>query len=622
MTSGAVTRRALEPTEAGQLFWGIDRSDAKLFGIRHLASLELDSLFDAPRGVPWTRQMRLLDYAAWRARDGFVRALLNAGADATEGHVPLKKRLALPPAYAVWTARAAARMRQLGAMTAKTDATCSCGGIGTLCFSPCHHACCPACVWCPFSTADESAGEYRPVFTCPSCNVEYHDPFVNSDGSRHSGKSLPPAATGDGAWTCRLCFYTSRAARLHCRNCGTEPLDESQVAQLGQAAKPAVQSNCWSGAVARALSCAPHCLLNALESRARARRCREAFRRWQALPEDDVVDKTKREKPAFRALSANDDAREHLGFSRGQRSARLLRSVARGDARRVEAILEAGADVEVANEYGQTPLFLASWEGCVDVIAVLLRWGGDANKPSNGAILPADAAAARGHDRALAMLRAVGGRGGNSAARPHPPLGIGQVTTIPLVVPAGGFAYYIDGAFTDAFLDRLEALWKSLPVAVQDAEQARQDGFAKQLLDRSRMNAAPERSYFCDAEGWLQEGIETAMLGCSAGSVCSTAFAHMRFLHYAQVGGFLPAHFDLPRTDASGRKSSHTLLLYLSGVENGGETVLLERLEQTAAAVARVRPVRGRLLIYPHDTPHRAEPVEAPPKLLLRGEMR
>ncbi|CAK0912150.1 unnamed protein product, partial [Prorocentrum cordatum] len=95
---------------------------------------------------------------------------------------------------------------------------------------------------------------------------------------------------------------------------------------------------------------------------------------------------------------------------------------------------------------------------------------------------------------------------------------------------------------------------------------------------------------------------------------------------------------DLARADgATGERSTHTFLLYLSGPPPGeagggaggraggcagGQTVLLESLDADAPPLASVAPARGRLFLFPHDCPHKAEPVLRPPKLLLRGEMR
>merc|ERR1719482_1253073 len=104
------------------------------------------------------------------------------------------------------------------------------------------------------------------------------------------------------------------------------------------------------------------------------------------------------------------------------------------------------------------------------------------------------------------------------------------------------------------------------------------NSFVRTIVDRSPQETAPRRRYFCDTEGWVQEALAAALLSCSA--PCTRAFPHMRFLHYAEPGGFLPAHTDLCRTDSSIGTSTHTLLLYLEGGESGGETVLLERLEQ------------------------------------------
>ena len=97
--------------------------------------------------------------------------------------------------------------------------------------------------------------------------------------------------------------------------------------------------------------------------------------------------------------------------------------------------------------------------------------------------------------------------------------------------------------------------------------------------------------------------------------------AHMRFLHYETVGGFLPAHIDLARTGPEGSRSTHTFILYLADCAAGGETALLRTLGRDAAALAVVQPRRGRLLLFPHVCPHEGRAVVDVPKLLLRGEL-
>ena len=135
----------------------------------------------------------------------------------------------------------------------------------------------------------------------------------------------------------------------------------------------------------------------------------------------------------------------------------------------------------------------------------------------------------------------------------------------------------------------------------------------------------------------------------------------------------LPSHVDLSRRAADGRSSTHTFVLYLSTCAAGGETRLLSSVgrprdarragvhsrgaaeeedgsavggsadesggweepgpsagregnadaEEAAgwAVVAAVKPKRGRLLIFPHLSPHDGAEVVTPPKLLLRGDM-
>jgi hypothetical protein len=41
----------------------------------------------------------------------------------------------------------------------------------------------------------------------------------------------------------------------------------------------------------------------------------------------------------------------------------------------------------------------------------------------------------------------------------------------------------------------------------------------------------------------------------------------------------------------------------------------------SATALADVKPVRGRLLVFPHACPHAGRPVVDAPKLVLRGEL-
>ena len=123
----------------------------------------------------------------------------------------------------------------------------------------------------------------------------------------------------------------------------------------------------------------------------------------------------------------------------------------------------------------------------------------------------------------------------------------------------------------------------------------------------------------------------------------------MRFLDYKTPGIALAPHVDLSRNhpfrftaagdddntachskqiqggnDSIVLRSTHTFILYLTDCYNGGATRLLrdvsgEGLENTFATV---QPRRGRLLLFPHNTPHEGLEVLDVPKILLRGEAR
>ena len=114
-----------------------------------------------------------------------------------------------------------------------------------------------------------------------------------------------------------------------------------------------------------------------------------------------------------------------------------------------------------------------------------------------------------------------------------------------------------------------------------------------------------------------------------AGDACAKdilvqVYAEMRFLSYDEPSGWLAPHTDLSRTDpVSGKRSTHTFILYLTdsmshGLE-GGETALLAS-HTPGDAIAKVRPKRGRMFLFPHACLHEGCEVVSPPKIIIRGE--
>lgn len=343
--------------------------------------------------------------------------------------------------------------------------------------------------------------------------------------------------------------------------------------------------------------------------------------RWEALPIEKGEQQPYRAQK-FRALNVEAAAAERLGITRSERTAELLKAAAIGETRRLSAIMEAGADIDAVNEYGQTALFIAAYHGQHDAVQWLIESRADVERPANGGSTPTRTASANGHIAAMQALVAASAEPGQTTEeelvqkskaevlRPGSPRLEAPRGSVTILIDgqrscAGAGSCFVDNSFTDTFLTRLEELFKRLPVA-------------ERIKD-----SASDRSYYCDSEGWVQRGFAEALQNAGPPTApVSEALAHMRFLHYAEVGGALPPHVDLARTDISGRRSTHTFILYLADCEAGGETVLLERMDDTKEAVlAEVRPCRGRLLLFPHLCPHLARPTVEVPKLLLRGEM-
>ncbi|CAJ1377329.1 unnamed protein product [Effrenium voratum] len=614
--SGKAERRPLLPEEAADLFSAIDKGEVQSFGIARLAGLRLDDLHQAPWCFAWgpASRMTLADFAALRGRDSFVSALITAGADPSGVGVQVWEKL--PRAYACWLARAAARLR----LEATPD-TCRCGGPGAE-FPPCGHRCCARCFWSPFK--DFVSGRL-PELTC-FCGQRLEDSSLEFPAQRRGILRLGPAS-GESCRTCRCRLPLSRDSDSACLNCAQPPFAAPKPA------KPAERIASASSLCGDLSGLLPSCWR--LWRRART------VRRWKSLPEELPQDLQERQKlqaawdlkangsgkrmaGAFKALSPAQVATEKLGLTRSARSERLRLAAEVGDARRVEALLEAGCDLDAPNEYGQSPVFLAAVEGQVEALEVLLAWGADPRKLCSQASAWS-AARCRGHAE---VCRSLERRVGPDTWPPHVPSPPCSRCPVPLPLPpevSALGAFYVDGAFDESFLKWLEDLWRALPQAPFEAESPEEPKTraAKRGVDRrtGAADAAPRRSYYFDALEVVSTQLAQAMELCTPRHcTCTEAMPQMRFLRYVN-GGWLPPHVDLARKDwRSGQRSTHTFILYVAGDAAGGETVLLGSLE-AAEPLVQVTPVRGRLLVFPHDCPHQAwGPGEPQPAGLAGGE--
>ena len=70
----------------------------------------------------------------------------------------------------------------------------------------------------------------------------------------------------------------------------------------------------------------------------------------------------------------------------------------------VRALIEAGADVGKASDFGLTPVYIAAKEGYEAVVRLLIEAGADVNKAHNDGRTPLYQAAEEGHDAVARVL--------------------------------------------------------------------------------------------------------------------------------------------------------------------------------------------------------------------------
>ena len=309
----------------------------------------------------------------------------------------------------------------------------------------------------------------------------------------------------------------------------------------------------------------------------------------------------------------------HPAQPRTVRSERFFRAILQSVQLTI-GYLQAGVDVNIQNEYGQTPLYIACWQGSPIVVKVLLDHGADSSIPANGGSTCYSVAARFKRADILSLLdlyRTPSREKEESEGQPHPsrshPRGQTVSTLLdPSIDHPGAGAMIIDGAICESHLARLVQIHNSLPLNLSPEGSKR-----------------PSRSYFCDAElevqVYLKNCVDAARAALSAAvpkerNTPLSVFGHIRFLDYTESGGTLPPHVDLSRTDKrTGLRSTHTFILYLTDCEDGGGTALLQQLKDPKV-LAIAQPKRGRALIFPHNCPHSGLEVTSP-KLLLRGEV-
>eukprot|EP00751_Fragilariopsis_kerguelensis_P002354 CAMPEP_0170814608 /NCGR_PEP_ID=MMETSP0733-20121128/37788_1 /TAXON_ID=186038 /ORGANISM="Fragilariopsis kerguelensis, Strain L26-C5" /LENGTH=435 /DNA_ID=CAMNT_0011172655 /DNA_START=226 /DNA_END=1533 /DNA_ORIENTATION=- len=342
-----------------------------------------------------------------------------------------------------------------------------------------------------------------------------------------------------------------------------------------------------------------------------------------------------------------------LGSTQDVRCDKFMIHVERNTIPYVKGCLLGGVDVNQTNEYGQSAIYVAVWRGYSKMVEMLLEHGADPLVPANGGSTMFSVCSILRNtnviesidqhhssstktmiesDTGTVLTRYFSKEEESTTSSSNPSFAsISNNTNVRCTSLISEFSdnigagsCFIDEAISCDTVDVLLQLFHSLPV---DTNQ------------KQKKNSAPcsDRSYYCDAEGSIRqllgsiiERVVSDKMSVSKSEV--TVFPHMRFLNYSTSGTILPPHIDLCRADpfcsssekqSPNHKSTHTFILYLTNCQSGGETSLLECVSADGISdvLATVSPQRGRLLIFPHSTPHEGREVVDVPKILLRGEV-
>jgi hypothetical protein len=149
------------------------------------------------------------------------------------------------------------------------------------------------------------------------------------------------------------------------------------------------------------------------------------------------------------------------------------------------------------------------------------------------------------------------------------------------------------------------------------------DNFRESLtLDSKRPTV--DRRFFADDASTrpFARALEEALSRAIDKKIYVHVFRYQRFLEYRKEGSSLDPHTDGTKVcDDTKRTSTHTLLLYLSDCNEGGETLLLRQCSWDAPILYATKPKRGRILLFPHASPHAGNLVKDVPKICLRAEV-
>lgn len=208
-----------------------------------------------------------------------------------------------------------------------------------------------------------------------------------------------------------------------------------------------------------------------------------------------------------------------------------------------------------------------------------------------------------------------------------------------IITTKQGIAYVIDSTLDEITLRWIDEFRLSLPLDSKRPTVNRRFFADGPLQGNTDLSLTVNIKLHTDRPmaNLLEVAIQKVISEFQNGPRLCHVFRYQRFLEYTQPGSKLDPHTDGTKIcDDTHVTSTHTLLLYLTDCECGGETLLMTECTKdmpTKSAdgdsffnycdpvLYATQPRRGRILLFPHATPHAGAFVESVPKICLRAEV-
>lgn len=401
-----------------------------------------------------------------------------------------------------------------------------------------------------------------------------------------------------------------------------------------------------------------------------------SYNLWLNLPSelDKVQLKENKKRPEFIVGPIYEVSKYLIGTTKEQRILEFHRGIVTNHIYRLYWIFYCGINVNGKNKYGQTPLMISIISNHLQSLKFLLWCGADVTITDH--IQSNLLSIAFYHKKEIiynylrenisrnilesfqTQITSLNFLQNLTLNETYNPIIVTLISTNDTISIDGRGSCYVDNCFSDLFLNYLDECLLNCPLDLNDLNDlADYDYSNNKNYNNNEKNTTNKvsnendkkcsnRYYIYDSDVIIRKEISKTLEKLRSiyfqdnngnnnrdddndndgenkqkhGLFCTNILPTMKYLKYSSPEISLQSHIDLSKEDPYlNITSTHTLIIYLTTCESGGETVLLNDLNQSTINIP-IQPVRGRLLIFPHHCPHKGETTIHFPKTLLRCE--